>query len=116
MRHLEYTAGKAIRFEINCRNQAGARTEYLYFETPSLVFVITSSHAYVDFRDRPEMAFDYMHLDFIVMEAHRALRPQTFSGILPEIWDLRPRSDLVKSMLQPPEPPAICEATDCMAQ
>jgi len=99
MRHLEYTAGKSVRFEINCRNQ-DARTEYLYFETPSLVFVITSSHAYVDFRERPELAFQYMHLDFIVMEA---LRPQTFSGILPEIWDLQPRSALVNAMLQPPE-------------
>lgn len=124
MRHLEYTAGKSVRFEVNCRNQA-ARTEYLYFETPSLVFVITSSHAYVDFRDRPELAFKYMHLDFIVMEA---LRPQTFSGILPEIWDLQPRSALVNAMLQPPEgmpqpsvtpePVQVCEAkapADCVA-
>ncbi|CAE7412397.1 unnamed protein product [Symbiodinium natans] len=51
MRKMEYTA-KSVRFEINCRNQA-ARTEYLYFETPSIVFVITSSHAGVDFRDDP---------------------------------------------------------------
>ncbi|CAK9077190.1 Uncharacterized protein SCF082_LOCUS37072, partial [Durusdinium trenchii] len=106
MRHLEYTAGKSVRFEINCRNQA-ARTEYLYFETPSLVFVITSSHAAVDFRETPELAFKYMHLDFIVMEA---LRPQTFSGILPEIWDIKPRSPLVTAMLQPPEPVQVCEA------
>ncbi|CAJ1355267.1 unnamed protein product [Effrenium voratum] len=106
MRHLEYTAGKSIRFEINCRNQA-ARTEYMYFETPSLVFVITSSHAGVEFPENPELAFKYMHLDFIVMEA---IRSQTFSGILPEIWDVRPRSPFVSAMLQPPEPPMVCEA------
>ena len=52
MRHLEYTA-ESVRFEINCRNQA-ARTEYLYFETKSLLFAIMSSHAGVDFREDPE--------------------------------------------------------------
>jgi len=102
MRKMEYTA-KSIRFEINCRNQA-ARTEYLYFETPSIVFVITSSHAGVDFRDDPLMAFKYMHLDFLVMEA---LRPQTYSGILPEVWEVRPRSAEVDAMLIPPVEPKL---------
>ena len=75
MRHLEYTA-ESVRFEINCRNQA-ARTEYLYFETKSLLFAIMSSHAGVDFREDASEAFKYMHLDFIVVEAQR---PQSFTG------------------------------------
>jgi len=104
MRKMEYVAGKSVRFEINCRNQA-SRTEYLYFETPSIVFVITSSHAGVDFREEdPMLAFKYMHLDFIVMEA---LRPQSYSGILPEVWEVTPRSAAVEAMLIPPETPRI---------
>eukprot|EP00440_Ansanella_granifera_P074285 gb/GFBE01080613.1/.p1 GENE.gb/GFBE01080613.1/~~gb/GFBE01080613.1/.p1 ORF type:complete len:551 (+),score=95.75 gb/GFBE01080613.1/:1-1653(+) len=99
MKKLEFTAGESVRFEVNCRDQA-SRTEYLYFETPSIVFVITSSHAGVEFPNDVKLAFKYTHLDFIVLET---VRPQSFSGVLPEIWDLKPRSDAVKEMLIPPE-------------
>jgi len=110
MKKMEISAGKSVRFEINCRNQA-SRTEYLYFETPSIVFVITSSHAGVEFPDDAQLAFKYTHLDFIVLET---VRPQSFSGILPEIWDIRPRSKAVEAMLHPPDNseasvPKVCQ-------
>ncbi|CAK8988068.1 unnamed protein product [Durusdinium trenchii] len=111
-RPMEFTAGESVRFAIDCRKQdrpllASAKTEYIHVETPSIVFLIVAAHAGNEFPDDPRLQLKYMHLDLLILEMPRK---HEFGGILPEIWDIKPRSPLVTAMLQPPEPVQVCEA------
>jgi len=114
MESPEFTAGPSVRFQVGCRIQDrpllnSPRTEYIHFETPSLVFIIVAAHAGNEFPDDPQLALQYRHVDFIVMEM---TGERSFTGVLPEIWDISPRSEAVKSMLQPPDeelPPRVCK-------
>jgi len=112
-RPMEFTAGPDVRFELNCRQQdrpllASSRTEYMHFETPSIVFLIVAAHAGNEFPNDARLALKYQHLDLIILEMPRK---QEFQGILPEIWGIRPRTAAVEAMLQPPEPSeALCQS------
>jgi len=111
-RPMEFVAGKDVRFELNCRQQArpqlaSSRTEYLHFETPSIAFLIVAAHAGNEFPNDAKLALKYKHLDFLILEMPRK---ETFTGVLPEIWGLVPRSPAVEAMLVPPAPetPQVC--------
>lgn len=74
--------------------------EYVYVQTPDLVFNIAPAHAAVEFRkewfqNERRSAYQYAHLDihFIHQEGERH-----FGGILPELWGVRPMSDRVHAM------------------
>eukprot|EP00439_Symbiodinium_sp_Y106_P076742 s183_g15.t2 len=92
-RPMEFVAGKDVRFELNCRQQArpqlaSSRTEYLHFETPSIAFLIVAAHAGNEFPNDAKLALKYKHLDFLILEMPRK---ESFTGVLPEIWGLVPR-------------------------
>ncbi|CAJ1378263.1 unnamed protein product [Effrenium voratum] len=115
-RPMEFTAGEAVRFAVNCRQQdrpllASSRTEYLHFETPSIVFLIVAAHAGNEFPHDMRLQLKYMHLDLLILEMPRK---HEFRGVLPEIWGLQPRSEAVQTMLTPPEveprlAPTVCQ-------
>eukprot|EP00913_Durusdinium_trenchii_P011649 g10940.t1 len=77
------------------------------FTAGESVFLIVAAHAGNEFPDDPRLQLKYMHLDLLILEMPRK---HEFGGILPEIWDIKPRSPLVTAMLQPPEPVQVCEA------
>ncbi|CAE7667123.1 unnamed protein product, partial [Symbiodinium microadriaticum] len=79
-RPMEFVAGKDVRFELNCRQQArpqlaSSRTEYLHFETPSIAFLIVAAHAGNEFPNDAKLALKYKHLagsrDFLILEMPR---------------------------------------------
>lgn len=100
---LKLSATETVKLEVNCRLQDppllwNTRTEYMYFETSQLCFAITASHAGNEFPENRTKAVEFSHLDFVIMDMKGHT---TFSGILPEIWEVKPRSDAVKVMLSP---------------
>jgi hypothetical protein len=74
--------------------------EYVWLQTPDLVFMISPAHAAVDFPRRPLMALKYAHLDLFVSEMHK---PERFGGILPQLWGVSPMSPEVEAMLVEPD-------------
>eukprot|EP00438_Fugacium_kawagutii_P001111 Skav218102 [mRNA] locus=scaffold759:61921:63735:- [translate_table: standard] len=104
-RPMHFAVGDEVRFAIDCRQQnrpllASSRTEFIHFETPSIVFLIVAAHAGNEFPDDWRLQLKYMHLDLLILEMPRK---NEFKGILPEIWGLLPRSPEVEAMLSPPQ-------------
>jgi len=103
MEALYLSASETVKLEVNCRLQEppllwNTRTEYMYFETSEICFAITASHAGNEFPDNMTKAVEFSHLDFVIMEMKGHTK---FSGILPEIWEVKPRSEAVQVMLSP---------------
>lgn len=99
----KYSAGPDVQFAVTCRIQDppllwNSRTEYVYFETPKMTFAVTASHAGTEFPNNQTKALENSHLDLVIteMKGHANL-----SGVLPEVWELRPRSDTVQAMMSP---------------
>eukprot|EP00929_Paragymnodinium_shiwhaense_P002867 TRINITY_DN103181_c0_g1_i1.p1 TRINITY_DN103181_c0_g1~~TRINITY_DN103181_c0_g1_i1.p1 ORF type:complete len:1048 (-),score=149.87 TRINITY_DN103181_c0_g1_i1:88-3231(-) len=94
-----------VRFHLGRRQHETPRVldsgfEYVYVQTPEIVFAIMPSHAAVDYPTRPLMALKYSHLDLFI---HEALSPESFTGILPELWGMVPMSAEVEAMTSPPD-------------
>jgi len=80
-----------------CVDMAG-NTVHLY---------VCSSPASEYYGDLNKLALRYMHLDLVFVEVKNF---QLLSGVLPELWNVKPMSETTKSYLkQPKEPQAECQ-------
>merc|ERR1712183_998355 len=84
--------------------------EYLYVHTPDAVFAISPAHAAVDFPNSPVLALQYAHLDLFFIEM---VDPTRFTGILPQLWGVIPKSPEVVAMLEPPAPAGNTSLPSC---
>jgi len=83
--------------------------EHLHVETESIAFNIYSSHAGNEFPDDIAMQTKYNHLDFMVRST--MLPWSNYTGILPEIWEVIPRSAAVEAMtISPLDKAKVCDA------
>ena len=73
--------------------------EFVIVETASVSFMIHASPAGTEFPDDIQKQVENMHLDWINLDMSPNGR---FSGILPQIWGMQPRSPEVESMLIAP--------------
>ena len=73
--------------------------EFVIVETASVSFMIHASPAGTEFPDDIQKQMENMHLDWINLDMSPNGR---FSGILPQIWGMQPRSPEVESMLIAP--------------
>jgi len=97
--------GGLIRFRVGRQMHVPPRTysnyfEYVYVQTPNLVFSITPAHAAVEYPDDAWKALQFSHLDMIVIDMKGE---HGFTGILPELWGVIPLSEEVEAMTAPPE-------------
>lgn len=89
------------RFEFPPRVH-GSSYEFLYVQTPVVSFSISPAHAAVDFRGNDRLAAKYAHLDLVFEDIQE---PETFTGVLPELWEVIPMSPEVYAMTSPPDAP-----------
>jgi len=75
------------------------RTEFVQIQSPSISFAIFPSHAGNEFRGDAEMREKFVHLDMMTMDM---VGIESFVGVLPEIWGLKPRSPAVEEYLIAP--------------
>jgi hypothetical protein len=75
--------------------------EYIFVQTPDLVFAITTAHAAVDFPTSPRLALQHAHLDLFVTEMSS---PHRFQGMLPQLWGAIPMTAEVEAMTVSPDP------------
>ena len=73
--------------------------EFVIVETASVSFMIHASPAGTEFPDDIQKQVENMHLDWINLDMSPNGR---FSGILPQIWGMQPRSPEVEGMLIAP--------------
>jgi len=90
------------------RTHGKNEVEYLYIETPSIAFGIYSSHAGNEFHEDIALQTKYKHLDFMI--ASSTLPWNEYKGVLPELWEVIPRSAAVQAMTISPMDKAICES------
>jgi len=74
--------------------------EHVHIETPSISFNIYASHAGVEFPEDMALQLKYVHLDFAITSS--TVPAAAFTGVLPELWEVIPRSQEVQAMLVPP--------------
>mmetsp|Transcript_60914 Transcript_60914/g.108176 ORF Transcript_60914/g.108176 Transcript_60914/m.108176 type:complete len:385 (-) Transcript_60914:249-1403(-) len=83
--------------------------EHVHIETPSIAFNIYASHAGNEFPGDIAMQKKYVHLDFMIVSAN--ISSSKFTGVLPELWEVIPRSPEVQAMTAPPSAQArLCTA------
>lgn len=73
--------------------------EFVIVETASVSFMIHASPAGTEFQDDIQKQVENLHLDWINLDMSPNGR---FSGILPQIWGMQPRSPEVEGMLIAP--------------
>eukprot|EP00438_Fugacium_kawagutii_P000386 Skav234115 [mRNA] locus=scaffold4487:105770:106384:- [translate_table: standard] len=83
--------------------------EFVVVESKTISFMVHASHASAEFPDDFDQQLKYMHLDWINLDM---ADPRTFlfTGILPQIWGIQPRTVEVEAMLIAPSKKqgAIC--------
>lgn len=113
------THGGSVRFRVGRQQHNPPRVEsntyeYVYIQTPDLVFGIAPSHAAVEFRNEwfqneRKSAYQYTHLDMMIIHQEGE---RNFGGILPELWGVRPMSDEVRAMTIAPGDEAESNETE----
>lgn len=93
------TLAIAARHSYPPRFHGTPRTEYVHVQTESISFVLYGSHAGQEFPDNFSAQAKYVHMDLYCIEM---IGEESFTGVLPEIWGIRPMSEEVKDMLLPP--------------
>jgi hypothetical protein len=90
--------------------------EFVYVETPSLVFSIMPVQASAEFHHDMLLSHKYRHLDLHIMEMSSA---NVYQGIFPELWGTQPISPEVEAMKTAPSErhkPAYCSTTSSDSQ
>lgn len=96
-----------VKFGWGFRDLYFQQEELFYVQTDSIAFGVVVSPA-AEYREDPSMALKFKHLDLIIMEMPGR---EHFRGLLPELWELRPRSEKTLAMLVPPSDSRPSEST-----
>eukprot|EP00930_Biecheleria_cincta_P017332 TRINITY_DN13810_c0_g1_i1.p1 TRINITY_DN13810_c0_g1~~TRINITY_DN13810_c0_g1_i1.p1 ORF type:complete len:551 (-),score=64.27 TRINITY_DN13810_c0_g1_i1:161-1762(-) len=102
---LYSVAGGSVMLAIASRHSEPPRFhmmpqfEYVQVQTESISCVLYGSHAGTEFPNDLELQAKYVHMDFWCNEMAGV---ESFTGILPQIWQLEPMTDEVRAMLVPP--------------
>jgi len=76
-----------------------ARRDVILIACKSAHLLITASPASEYSSHRPDLAVRYSHVDVIVLEMHHR---HALKGLLPELWGIKPMSNLTKAFLVDP--------------
>lgn len=84
--------------------------EFVLVESDSISFMVHAAHAGAEFPGDFQKQVDNTHLDWINLEM---VKSSHFSGILPQIWGLEPRTSEVEAMLiAPSKQTTVCSAVE----
>lgn len=95
---MTFAGAENVKFGWGFRDLYFQQEELFYVQTDSIAFGVVVSPA-AEYREDPSMALKFKHLDLIIMEMPGR---EHFRGLLPELWQLRPRSEKTLAMLVPP--------------
>eukprot|EP00930_Biecheleria_cincta_P082544 TRINITY_DN7225_c1_g1_i1.p1 TRINITY_DN7225_c1_g1~~TRINITY_DN7225_c1_g1_i1.p1 ORF type:complete len:538 (+),score=91.56 TRINITY_DN7225_c1_g1_i1:57-1670(+) len=95
---MSFAGAENVKFGWGFRDLYFQQEELFYVQTDSIAFGVIVSPA-AEFREDPSMALRFKHLDLIIMEMPGRER---FRGLLPELWEVKPRSARTLAMLVPP--------------
>jgi hypothetical protein len=107
--------GGALRIGVGRRPQSHPRfestsSEIVYIESDNLAFGILAVIASQEFPSDYRAAHENKHLDMFIMEMKGE---HSFIGVLPELWGVRPRSELVDAMTLAPSEVANLSISNC---